>query len=224
MILRPEEILYLCILVLIILYGFSNFKYLDKPYRILVWLIVTTILNEIISKYLAYTIKTNMPAYHIYAHIQYLFLSAIYFSLFSKKSFGRYFAISSFIYTLFFSIINSLYIQSINIVPSNVFLSNSLFITVYTLLIYKQIIQNVIAIPLYKQGKFWLNTATLFYFSTTLLFWAFFNSLQRNNSIPETILYIYNIVTIITYCLYGFSIFCNVKQTKANKSQVDTNG
>ena len=175
------------------------------PFKVLTIFAGITIVSECISRWLSFTYGNSSPVYHVYIIPLYLFYAWIYLELLSSPVIRRAIAVSVPVFVLL-SIFNTLYFQPIRQFPSNMLLIACALIIILSLMMYRQMWNFPIEMNLFRQPVFWLNTGILFFFTTTFLFWSFFNYFIRqklNLGLLSDMIYVSNIVY---YMLLGISL------------------
>ena len=198
-------VLYLLLLVVVFVIGALQYKKRSAPFQALTLLVGVTVVSESLGRCLTYRNGNSMPVYHIYIILLYLFYAWIYRELSTSPAIKKAILISAPVFVVL-SIVNSLYYQSVKQFPSNMLLIACVLIIVLSLLIYRQMLSFPIEESLFRQPVFWLNTGTLFFFTTTFLFWSFFNYFIRqklNLTLLTDMIYLSN---IIYYVVLGVSL------------------
>jgi hypothetical protein len=185
--------------------GVSRYRKITIPFKTLTLLIGVTLVSEGLSRLLIFETKNSSPVYHVYIILLYIFYAWIYRKICSSDAIRKAIWISVPVF-IGLSVVNTLYYQSLQQFPSNMLLIACVLIIVMSLVIYRQMFNYPIEDNLFRQPVFWLNTGTLFFFTTTFLFWSFFNYFirQKLNITPlVTMIYISN---IIYYFALGISL------------------
>src|SRR5688572_4639924 len=77
--------IYLSIIAIGVIIALVRFRKLNKAQQYLGWLLLSTLISEIISRVLAVKIRNSSPVYHFYSPIELLFLALILCNI-SKSS------------------------------------------------------------------------------------------------------------------------------------------
>lgn len=198
-------VLYLLLLVVVFVIGVLQYKKRPAPFQALTLLVGVTVVSECLGRCLIYRNGNSMPVYHIYIILLYLFYAWIYRRLSTSPAVKKAILISAPVF-VGLSLVNSLYYQSMKQFPSNMLLIACVLIILLSLSIYRQMLNFPIEESLFRQPVFWLNTGTLFFFTTTFLFWSFFNYFIRqklNLSLLTDMIYLSN---IFYYVILGVSL------------------
>jgi hypothetical protein len=197
--------LYLLLLVVVFVIGVLQYKKRPAPFQALTLLVGVTVVSEILGRCMTYWTRNSSPVYHVYIILLYLFYAWIYRELSTSPAVKKAILISAPVFVAL-SFVNSLYYQSVKQFPSNMLLIACVLIIFLSLLIYRQMLSFPIEESLFRQPVFWLNTGTLFFFTTTFLFWSFFNYFIRqklNLTLLTDMIYLSN---IIYYVVLGISL------------------
>lgn len=209
-----DSFIYFSILAVAIGYGLLVFQHLEKPYRLLVMLLVCIVIDEVIAHYLLYSPrKNNLIVYHFFAPIHFLFLTGIYFLFTRPKTILRYITLFSFPVIPILSVINILYWQDIHKnFPSNILLLSSVFFLIYILGTFLDMMKHMQTTPLTRQSLFWFNTANLIYFSVAFFYLGLQNVLR--GEMPSIFEKVMPIITILTYLMCGISLYLASKKPR----------
>ncbi len=206
---------YLSLIFISIIYGILFFNNIQSIGKIILAYLAVTFASELCSFILSYTIKNSNPPYHIYIPLHYLLISLVYRNfLIRDKVYRLYFYLSLFVF-ICFSIINSMFFQTFNTLPSNSFLFCSILVLPQILLLFVKLIETPSNTALKKQSIFWFNCGNLLFHSTTFLIWGSFNLLLKNGSVPLFVHVILIVVNIIYYGCLLIALYTERKIIKA---------
>jgi len=107
------------------------------------------------------------PVVSVYEILQFLILSLIYRTEYTRKAFRRLTDVASVAFTIF-AIVNLLFIQGINGFNSNLFTVSSFVLIFFCTLYFVQIIQELPELYIEGMPMFWLGAGVFFYFGTNL--------------------------------------------------------
>lgn len=164
----PLTVIYFVILLTVFVIGMVRYKKLTIPIKILTYSVMTILLLEILAEIFGKIFKNNAIIFHIESVVGYIFYALTYFYLFKSKPVKNSILIS-IILIIIFSLFNILLIQqpSKKLFPTNIYMITNVLYVVYSLLLFKQMLQYPLNLNIVKQSGFWFNTAIIF-FSTTM--------------------------------------------------------
>jgi hypothetical protein len=200
-----------------------RYQKLTIPFRILVLSLVLTIALEIFARFLTVKFKNNAVAYHLMSANGYIFFPLIYCYLFKNKRLKRFILISIPVVITFF-LVNLFLLQqpSHKVFPTNIYLvTNSLYV-IFSLLLFKQMLQHSLEIPIVKQSPFWFNTAMLYYSTTMFLHMAFLNYYVQHGWGYDIIFYLYGVNYILFYSLTAVALFVDKKEHQSKTWELMT--
>jgi hypothetical protein len=146
-----------------------RYRKLTVPFKILTYSIIVTTLLEVLAETLAIKYGNNIPAFHLEIAIQYVFYSLAYFYIF-KSPLTKKIVLISIALVITFSVINSLFLQPLGTkFPTNIYLLTNIFLVIFSLLLFKQMLQYPLNVNIVKQSIFWFNTTIIFCSTTTFL-------------------------------------------------------
>jgi hypothetical protein len=202
---ETEFYIYLGLLVMACLVGFFRFHRLGNAFRMLVMLISFTIISEIVGRWLSYRIHSSIPSYHFYVLVSFWMYSYIYQKLLHNLR-QRYFVLFISILFSLFSILNTIAFQKIMEFPSNAILVSSMLLVVYSVMLFRQMLDESPGRQVIREGYFWMNTAVLFFFSIQTFDWGLYNYLLKRGIDLTPIVNFGFIASLIFYSLLGFSL------------------
>ena len=204
------------LLIIVSIIGVVRYKRLTTPFKILSVLIFLTLLLETLSKVCAIKYKNNIPVAHVTGIIEYLFYSLIYYFLFKNKLTRASILVALLIFIVL-SVINSIFIQPYySDFPSNMVIPSEIAYTIFSLLLFKQMLLYPLPVNIVKQGIFWFNTAILF-FSTTMFFNLGLTNYYIKHHLNDLVIFdFYFGINMIFYLLIGTSMLMDKKETTRN--------
>lgn len=210
--------IYYVLLLLIFVLGIVRFKKLAIPYKILCFYVGATLLLEILSYICARKYQNNMPVEHISAYSEFIFNALIFYHLIKSTQIKKIVKISTAIITLFF-FINSLWLQTyLHTFPSNAIIVSEIVLVVFSLLVFKQMLQYPLQVTITSQSIFWYNTAILFYSTTVFLNFGLINYVVKHHLDNATFYNCRFILNMIFYILLGIAIFIEDKKITADNA------
>ena len=194
------HIVYDIIIVIALVIGLVRFKKLTSPFRILTYSIAVTILLEVLSSVFIRRFGNNVLIYHFMSMTGYIFYSLTYFYLFKSNIIKKGILILGPL-TMIFFFINLLYLQqpANKQFPTNIYLITNALQVVFSLLMFKQMLQYLVSINIIKQSTFWFNTAILFFSTTMFLNMGLLNYYAEHNWGYDMIYYLWE----GNFCLFN---------------------
>ena len=196
---------YLILLLLIAIAGFTRFKKLSKGFRILTGLILCTLISESIKKVYGKIYHNNMPIAHIWAVIEYVLFSLTYFYLLTSRWVKKA-IIVSMVAMLILEIVNVLFFEKLTKFPSLILEASHIIYVVDSLLLFRQMLLFPTEQSLFKQSLFWFNINVLFYATTMFLNFALLSYFIENKLDILSLVYFSMAVNLIFYIVIGISI------------------
>jgi len=192
--------------------GMVCFKKLTIPFKLLTLLVTFTLLLEITARICALMYKNNIAVMHIMGLTEYILFSLTFYYLFKSKIVKASILVSIVIISIFF-FINALLLQPYNrVFPSNIVLPSEIAYTIFSLLLFKQMLQYPLQINIIKQSIFWYNTAILFFSTTMFLNLGLINYYIKHR-LNDGIIHDFTLgINVIFYVLIGISILMNSKE------------
>ena len=197
--------LYLALLAVVFVIGILRFDRRSGPFKAITLLVGTTFLSEVLTRVLIGMTKNSSPVYHVYVIVLYFFYAWIYRELSTDRRLKKVIAASTVVFLLF-AIANTVFFQSPRQFPSNSFMIVCVPIVILSLLIYHQMFNYPSEQSLFRQPVFWLNTATLFFFTTIFFTLSFLNYFIRQKFDTTLLINMIYITNIIYYMTLGVSL------------------
>jgi hypothetical protein len=211
-------IAYYLLLLLIFVLGMVRYKKLAVPYKILSFYVGVTLLLEILSRIYGYMYRNNMPVEHISSYSEFIFNAVIFYQLLKNRTLKKTAMAVIAAVTLFF-IINSLWLQPyLHSFPSNAIIISEMVLVVFSLLVFKQMLQYPLQVNITGQSIFWYNTAILFYSTTVFLTFGLVNYVVKHHLSYDLIYLCQLILNMIFYILLGIAIFIEDKKITADNA------
>lgn len=163
-------VIYLAVIFMAIVISVFKYKQLDKASKVFCVLLVTTLISETCSFFLAKYYRNNFPVYHFFAPVQ-LFLVGLYFNYaiesFRRKNIGLYIGIIGILFSAF----NTLYLQPIKTFNSYFLLFEGLCTIFMCLYAFNKMFVND-DIDILKSHHFWFTFILLTFWSITYVNWG----------------------------------------------------
>lgn len=192
--------LYLVLLAVVFVIGILRFAHRTGPFKALTLLVGTTFLSEVLTRVSIGIIKNSSPVYHVYVIVLYFFYAWIYRELFTDRRLKRIIAASATVFLLL-AICNTIFLQPLLRFPSYSFMILCVPMVILSLLLYLQMFNYPVEQSLFRQPVFWLNTATLFFFTTSFFTLSFFNYFIRHKfdiNLLSNMIYFTNLIYYMT--------------------------
>jgi hypothetical protein len=196
--------------------GVNHYKVLTRPFRILFYFFVISMLFEILGEITRRVYQNNMPGQHAFTLVEFLAFSMIYFLHIQKNSLARYLIGINAVIFIAIAVADALYISSLKD-PNDLSRGySSAFITVYTLGYFYYLFQKDDIRYIWEYPMFWVCTGALVYFAGNALYSMFKSYLLIKAADIEGISHLgHTTLNIIANCLYAQSFQCLGKQKTA---------
>jgi hypothetical protein len=206
---------YHLLLITVLGIGFIRYKKLTIPFKILTLSVIATLLLAILNQISINRYKHNYPILHLECITGYIFYSLSYYYLFKDKKLKKLILISIVIVTVFF-FINAIFLQPFNkVFPSNLYLPTQALFALFSLLLFREMLQYPLKINIIKQSVFWYNTAILFY-ATTMFFMLgltnYFGEHKFSINFVFFIGYFWYFILFVFHILIGVSFLTSNKE------------
>lgn len=204
------DILYLDIGLLFI-YSFVGLRYvkrIPKLYRLLLLIIICVFAIELTSYFSSIFFRTNHPVYHFAVPIE-VFLYWLFFrkSLFHPKHY-RWFLIT-LLTMISMSILNSIFLQDLSIVPSYGMLLLWLFVISCSLFQFRAMLELPSTKKLHNQPIFWFNIGTFIFYTLSFVIFGLHDALT--NDLPDIIFDFVMWLNLSLYFIYFLAIYLSSK-------------
>jgi hypothetical protein len=178
---------YFVLLTLTGLMALARWNKLSRSDKRICFLLVLTILNEAVARYLSVTYHNDMVAFHIYSPLE-LLVFCCYFNDFvpvlRRHNKGLWLGITG----LAFALINMAYFQPADTLNSNFLLFESVSVVALCLASYCHILSDI-GLPYRSSAQFWITTAMMGYWSFSLVQWGMYMLLQGDASAYHPVIY-----------------------------------
>jgi hypothetical protein len=173
---------------------------------------------EVFSKICANKFRNNLPVEHISSYSEFIFNALIFYVLLKSVRIKKIAKISIAAITVFF-IINSIWLQPfLHSFPSNAIIVSEIALVIFSLLVFKQMLQYPLQVNITSQSVFWYNTAILFYSTTVFLNFGLTNYVIKHHLNNATFYNCRVILNMIFYILLGIAIFIEDKKITADNA------
>lgn len=150
------------------------FKKQVAPLKTLSFLLFAGIVVEIFARILIHYKQPNLPLLHVYVVVEFILIGWMY-QLYLHKLYSRYVIPVIIVAFSLFSIINSVFIQSIFTFNSHARAIENLLIIILALSYFYKMLKELKVRYLEKHPMFWINSGILIYFSGSLFLFIFSN-------------------------------------------------
>ncbi len=202
---------YVTILCLTLFIGAVRFLSIRSSFRLLLLLILFNLICDSFGRWLSYEIGTNNPIFHL----QLPFHGILYWIILKKTvnlGIGWNYI---FIFSITFSITNSLMFQSLIVFPSYGVIVMALIIVAASLYGFYTLTETTISIPLSKKPEFWFLLGNILFFSVTFFSFGLINFIH--SSLPNWIIWTIYTCNIILYLCYLICIWVESKSVHIGK-------
>lgn len=198
-----------------VIVGIKYYKSLTKPFKILLFFFIVSILFEILGEVTRKVYHNNMPGQHAYTVIEFLALSTVFYLHIQKNSLARYLISINTIIFIGIAFKNAFYDCGGYMVPNDLSRSySSVSMIVYTLLFLYYLFQKDDMMYMWEYPIFWICAGTLIYFGGNMLY-VMIRSKLIYNAPTEWIYHDFHaLLNIIAYCSFTQSFRCLRKQKK----------
>lgn len=183
----------------------SKKKY-EYPLTFLKYLIFFTALVEVIVETLWWHSVNNLPLLHLYIIVEFALLGWMY-HLYLYKLLGRYLIPLIIVAFCTFSIINSLFIQSIFTFNTYARAIENLLLILLSLAYFYKMLKELKVKYLEKDPMFWINSGILVYFSGNLFIFIFSNYILPHKSLNMLFWSIHATLNLFIYTFYAIGLW-----------------
>ncbi len=209
--------IYLFFILVNAIFGVVKFRQLTTPLRILVLLIWVAFISESLAEYLSQTVHNNTEVYHFYVIITFWLNTLIYLQILESRKTRLLILIMGFPFTVF-CILNSLLFQNLHNFPSINLEVNNAILVIFSLIVFKNLIDQNPFEPIQKNWIFYFNTTVLVYFSAELFIWGILNYLIKNRVNLHPIIYLDYFLSILYYIALGITIWVGSGKQKNSET------
>jgi|GEM_PF-6633316 hypothetical protein len=205
------------IYILLLFFSISFYPKVTKPFKWLCYFIWITILNESIAFTLNQLGQKNTFGSPFYNTVGLFLWYLIYNNSLARTAswkWMRFFYVLVFI----FFIINSLFWQKLNMLPTYSLNLKALLLIASSLLLFLHMLNEPDKRSIFEQSTFWMNSAVLVYHATTFVTFTITNYLYLNNYPTMIHGHINLVMCWIYYPILGLSLWLNAKEVKHARS------
>lgn len=172
-------IIYFILLSTVLVFGLIKLKRLNKPLKLLLILIILVWCSEITSRWISIQFKSSLPVYHFLIPLQFMLYLFLYMHILNLKASSLFFLKILLIAGLFFSIVNSLFFQTLFLFPSNSLFLLSIFLVTCSLIHFLRMLRNPLNHSPLRDSFFWFSAGNLVFYCLTFFIFGFFNPLLK---------------------------------------------
>ena len=193
-----------------IIAGLFYYTKLNKPFKVLFWFFVLSVLFEVQAKICGILYNNNMPGLHLFTFIEMFAFSTVYYFHFSKSKFLTSLILLNAISFSLVAISDAVYFNGI-FAPNNISRTySSISLTVFALIYFYHLFVKELQFYSWQYPMFWLSTGVLIYFGLNLLYFMLLNYLISNATFTGQISsYTHAAINIIANCLFAQSFRCH---------------
>lgn len=192
---------YYCILPIAMLISAAYYKGADKVFRWICVLIILTCISEFTALYFKSNKWYNGIVYNIFTPIEYYMYANIYCRFLNNKKWSKRLW-TSFAFLITAEILNILFLQNMNMYPTNIIKIESVLLVYLSLQLFESLRDKPVYENILREGVFWFNSAVLFYYSFDILTSAFYDimpSLAKPEKINGHMLLLFSGLLYITF-------------------------
>lgn len=177
--------------------GTLIYKKISVPFAFVVFLLIIIFIFECAAWCASEIWQNNLLVYSVGSIIIPVFFFLIYIKkLNTRKTLYHHL---SFAILYLFILINTIYIQSEEPLPTNNQQATCLYFILLSVFQYNQLLKGPAEMPLSRNSEFWLNTTLFIYFSGTFVPWVVFNMFLKSAADFDSILEWNYYLTILLY-------------------------
>lgn len=212
---KIQFIIYITVLVFAIWISLKRLKGMELSLKFICMLLGYTLITEILAAYMAVRYRQNLMIYHIYPSVSLAFI-ALYYN-YSIKEFRQY-KIGYFVAGFGFlaAILNTLYLQPLKVMDSNVTLLAGVLIVMMAILSFYKIYMDENNLRFARTPHFWLSVLFLFYYCTTFFLFGLMQYclMKKMHTILQGMYWFLWSVNLIFYTGIGVIFLLTVSRKK----------
>lgn len=186
--------------------GIIFFKKHSVPLRYIVYLLLATVLVEVAARVLIVYKQPNLPLLHIYTPLQFALIAWVY-QLYLHKIYPRYLIPIVILIFSAYSLINSLFIQSIFTFNTYARAIENILLIILALSYFYKMLRELKVKYLEKHPMFWINSGVLIYFSGSLFIFIFSNYILPSQSLSQFFWIIHAFLNIFINIFYAIGLW-----------------
>ena len=207
-------IIYLLLLLLVSIVGLLRYYRLTAANKILAWSVIMVLICNVLNKVFSVMYHNNAPILHSASILEFIFYSTIYYFLFRSRIIKAFVLISIIAVTLFFCY-NAIVLQPFgSVFPTNIYLPTLSLFTIFSLVLFRQMLLYPVKINIVRQSVFWYNSAMLFY-ATTMFFNLGMTNYYSQHRWDAYIYYFWYFILCAFHVMIGIALLTDNKETQA---------
>lgn len=196
--------------------GCFQYKYFTKEIKTIFYFVALGVLTEIYTKFhQAYLTKITAPIGHFYYPAATLILGLFYLQVL-RNFIKPVYILTILISFITYSIINSIFIQSLFEFASLVASIEALIVFLFSVAFFTKIMVEAKIAKLYSEPLVWINSALLFYYAGNFFYYSFFNlRLLASKEIALLAIKFFGFLNLVLYLVISVSfLMVNKKPVK----------
>jgi len=213
------DVIYYLILCSGIAIGLYKSRRLLLPARLLWLLLVFITVKELVALYYSHTHGSNLRFYQYLSPADFLWTAGVFFTL-PLMSRHRSLIISLSLLVFLFYLANLLFLE----IPgkgadANFKLVRSSVLVLFSLLLFRRLIDTVSNRPLYKKSEFWIAVGIIFFYLFNIFYWGCYNFLLKHPNKPfqSLLRQLFIYTNYLLYLSYGIAVYLNHLDVVSNK-------
>lgn len=182
------------------------FKRQAPPLKYLSILLFIGVFVELFARILLSYKASNLPLLHLYIPIEFALLGWMY-QLYLHRLYPRYIIPLIIVIFTLFSVVNSVFIQSIKTFNTNARAVENLLLIIFAVSYFYKLLKELKIRYLEKNPMFWINTGILIYFSGSLFLFIFSNYSIIDKSISRLTWIIHAFLNIFINIIYSIGLW-----------------
>lgn len=200
-------IVYLIILGVDVTIGLLKYNILDRPLRVMFWMLFFCLVSEIVSSFLYTRIHTKAPVYHFFSIVELTTLT-YYFLFIIKAKPPKWLLVFIPAVSILLGLSNLLFFQPLRVYNTNMLLIESVVISGMALYALFVIMKRDEILDLISYPHFRISIAVLILWTATFFFWAFLSYLKKSSPDYYRIVALgQSMLNIATYSFIGYAYY-----------------
>lgn len=179
--------------------GLIRYKFLKGGIKWIFWFVVFGTVMQLLSRAMIPVLKTNLPGMHVYVPIKF-FLFSMAYRHFLDGFLNKKVIYGIAVVFISYSVINSLFIQSIYLFPNFVRAIGIFILAVYSMLWFLKSLREMKITSLRAEPIVWINTGALIYFAGSFFIFILSNIILEHFN--NLLLYSFRVSTFLSNLFY----------------------
>lgn len=202
--------IYIFLNAIFLIYGLVNLSKLTNPFKYLLILSGYNFASEIGGRMMYYSgCENTFTLYHFNSVVFILLNGYIYWQLLRLSGHYKKVVFALIIGCVILTICNSVFYQDFYTFPSFGIALHCIETISLSLILFVQMINNPLEIPLFRQDIFWLNCGNLIFYSMNFGAFVFYNEYIRLEHGITWLFYLNWVGNLILYICYFWSVYLN---------------